>query len=362
MSEAAAPTALETWRGVRVLITGHTGFKGSWATLWLDRLGARVGGISLADPVSDPCLFDLAELSKRCYDRRCDIADIDALRSAVTALDPEFIFHFAAQPIVRRGYASPRETWQTNVIGTANLLEVIRDKRNIRGVIVATSDKCYRNDGTGRAFTEDDPLGGSDPYSASKAAQEMVVAGYRALDDLPPIVTVRAGNVIGGGDWGEDRLVPDISRAFAEARQPEIRQPNATRPWQHVLDCLNGYLELGARMLDTNALADSYNFGPDKNDSLTVYDVATRFASTWGDKTWHDASTEQSGAPKEATSLRLDNTRARQDLGWSPRLNAGQSVDMAATWYRNFAQNGGAHVLCCNDLESFANATGSDQD
>jgi CDP-glucose 4,6-dehydratase len=347
------------WQGQRVLVTGHTGFKGAWLSFWLARLGAKVSGISLPGPVSSPSLFDLANLSGTLTDVRSDIRDSETLSSHVDDMQPSLVFHLAAQPLVRRGYREPDETFSSNVQGTVNILDAVRGLDSVSGVIVVTSDKCYLNNNHGRRFVEADPLGGHDPYSASKAAAEMVAAGYRALDDMPPIYSVRAGNVIGGGDWGEDRLIPDMVRAFSDKKEVVVRNPASSRPWQHVLDCLSGYIAVAEAHLSDGAgndasAGEAYNFGPLTDNAVPVCDIADRFVVSWGEGAWRDVSADQTGSVTEALTLGLDPLKAVEELNWRPRWQVEQAVDRTANWYRKLLSGESASVLCDQDIEAWA--------
>lgn len=340
------------WQDRRVLVTGHTGFKGSWLCLWLTRLGANVIGISLPNSVSTPNLFELAKLSEVSSDIRCDIRDAMTLSRHVKSVKPDLVFHLAAQPLVRRSYRQPAVTFSSNVQGTANILDAVQQLDNVAGVIAVTSDKCYLNDNLGRQFSETDPLGGHDPYSASKAAAEMVIAGYRSLDKRPPIISVRAGNIIGGGDWGEDRLIPDIVRALTTKQSVMIRNPTYTRPWQHLLDCLSGYLAAAevhfSKNISTKCINfnEVYNFGPSSELSLTVGQIADRFIAIWGEGDWRDVSLEGMNAEAEAESLGLNPKKAMSELNWQPRLQIDQAIELTAHWYREQALGADARLLC----------------
>ncbi len=353
-SEHTGPSAA-FWHGRRVLVTGHTGFKGSWLCLWLKRLGAEVYGISLPEPVSKPNLFDLAELSKLVTDVRCDIRDREDLSRYVGEFDVAQVFHLAAQPLVRRSYRLPDITFSTNVQGTANILEAVRTQGGIQGVVVVTSDKCYSNDGIGRRFVESDPLGGHDPYSASKAAAEMVAEGYRALGGMPPVDTVRGGNVVGGGDWGEDRLIPDLVRSFDAGRPAIVRNPNSSRPWQHVLDCLSGYLLVAERSAGKTHPGGPYNFGPLSDAPLAVSDVADAFTSAWGKGAAWEAQNDGGEHPMEAGSLELDPSKAVGELNWQPRWQAAEAIARTAAWHRNLTSGQGALELCERDIDDWIN-------
>lgn len=327
------------YRDRRVLVTGHTGFKGSWLVLWLTELGARVTGVSLA-PQSDPNHWDL--LGLRIDDRRLDIRDANAVKRVVADARPDCVFHLAAQPLVRRSYVDPVDTWSTNVMGTVNVLEACRSVGVVRAIVAVTTDKCYENDGGTVPYRENDRLGGHDPYSASKAAAELAAASYRAafmaVLESPLLATARAGNVIGGGDWGEDRLIPDLARARASGVPVGIRSPGATRPWQHVLDCLAGYLLLGANLLAGRAeFACAWNFGPDSNETRTVSQVLAGFEAHWPGLRWHASDTN---GLHEATALSLDSTRARTLLGWRPAWPLDEALAKTASWYRQFLASG----------------------
>ena len=332
----------EFWRGRRVLVTGHTGFKGAWLALWLARLGARVAGYALAPPTR-PSLFEAAGVSSLISKSEdADVRDADRLQAAFKQSQAEIVFHLAAQSLVRRGYADPFETFSTNVMGTVNVLEAARRSGGVRAVVVATSDKCYLNRGEGRAFREDDALGGSDPYSASKAAAEIATAAMRSAYFAAPgaarVASVRAGNVIGGGDWAEDRLIVDLVRAFSRNEAARIRYPQATRPWQHVLDALAGYLGLAEKLCAGEAeFARAWNFGPDAAGSRTVASVADEVAALWGGGArWEREPGEH---PPEAASLQLDASLARERLGWRPRLDLAETLQWTVEWYCDCASN-----------------------
>lgn len=326
----------DVYRGRRVLLTGHTGFKGSWLALWLQALGAEVTGVALA-PESTPSHWGLLELGIRSHET--DIRDHAALRDIVADVQPEFVFHLAAQALVRRSYQDPLQTWSTNVMGTANLLDACRAVTCLVGIVVVTTDKCYDNQEWPWGYREIDRLGGHDPYSASKAGTELVAASYRSSYfhalGAPLLATARAGNVIGGGDWARDRLIPDLVRAIA-AREPlQIRSPDATRPWQHVLDSLSGYLTLGQRLLQgETAMADAWNFGPGPEANQTVSAVLDKLASSWPELAWERAVTPQ---PHEATLLYLDSSKARAQLNWRPVWTLEQALAATADWYRDDA-------------------------
>jgi CDP-glucose 4,6-dehydratase len=323
----------------RVLVTGHTGFKGSWLALWLRELGASVTGVAL-DPTPGPSHWTMLDLD--CDDRRLDIRDAQGLESAVRDARPEVVFHLAAQPLVRRSYREPLETWSTNVMGTANLLEACRRSDSVRAVVAVTTDKCYENMEWPWGYRENDRLGGHDPYSASKAGAELVIESYRrayfAGNDAPLIASARAGNVIGGGDWSEDRLIPDLVRAVEMGRPLEIRSPNATRPWQHVLESLSGYLLLAQRLLGGDrSYAEAWNFGPEAEGNCRVADVLEKLRGQWPGMNWNVSAASH---PHEAQLLYLDSAKARGRLGWRPVWGLDDGLKATADWYREWLDQG----------------------
>jgi CDP-glucose 4,6-dehydratase len=343
------------WIGQRVLLTGHTGFKGAWASLWLERLGAAVLGYALA-PDHRPDLYNRLAPFAGHASTLADLADLGALRQAVADFRPTLVLHMAAQPLVRRAYAAPLETFATNVQGTANLLDALRGAPGLAAVLVVTTDKVYANDGLGTPFGEDDRLGGHDPYSASKAAAELVVQSYAASFLAPAgvaVATARAGNVIGGGDWSEDRLVPDIWRAHRASRTLELRYPAATRPWQHVLDPLLGYFLYLERLATAPAgLPRALNFGPlDAAGQLTVAEIADAFAQALGaDRRWQPAPGPH---PPEMPALALDSRRAAAALGWQPRLPAAHALGWTADWFRRFDAGDDMRAVSLNQLARY---------
>ena len=330
----------EDYAGSSVLVTGHTGFKGAWLTDWLTTLGADVTGYAL-DPPTEPNLFAALQLDDRLRHIVADVRDGDRLTAAVQAAQPSVIFHLAARALVRRAYDEPRDTFETNVMGTVNILEAARACPSVRAVVIVTSDKCYENLETGRAFRETDPMGGRDPYGASKACAEIVTAAYREsfFGDGAAVASVRAGNVIGGGDWAPDRIIPDSVRALVAGEPIVVRNPDAVRPWQHVLEPLSGYLRLGALLLaDGPRYAGAWNFGPtEERSDQPVRWVVDRFLEEWGSGSW-TTPVGAAGQPREAQRLRLDSAKARAQLGWSPVWDPQTAVRRTASWYREYYQ------------------------
>ena len=327
----------DVYLGKRVLVTGHTGFKGSWLSLWLKQLGAEVVGISLA-PETKPNHWNLLGLESTVQHHELDIRQAVEVASVFKATQPEVVFHLAAQPLVRRSYRDPLETWSTNVMGTANVLEACRHTHSVRAILAVTTDKCYENQEWSWGYRENDRLGGHDPYSASKAGSELVAASYRSAffhsEDAPLLATARAGNVIGGGDWSEDRLIPDLVRAMAAQQSLEIRSPNATRPWQHVLESLSGYLILGQKLIEGDKNFDgAWNFGPERTGNRTVADVLKGLQTHWPEMHWHQTAVPQ---PHEANLLYLDSAKAHAQLSWQPVWNLDTTLEKTADWYRAF--------------------------
>lgn len=329
-----------SWKAKRVLVTGHTGFKGSWMSLWLGQLGCEVCGYSL-EPPTHPSLFEDAQVAAGIRSEIGDIRDLERMQAIFDSFRPEVVFHMAAQPLVRASYADPVGTYSTNVLGTVNVLEAIRNCGSVRAGVVITTDKCYENREWVWGYRESDTLGGYDPYSNSKACAELVVSAYR--NSFFPaaeysrhgvaLASVRAGNVIGGGDWAEDRLVPDIMRAFSAGHPVYIRNPHSTRPWQHVLEPLRGYLRVAERLLETGAAdGEAWNFGPDPSDAKPVEWIVARLAKEWGEgASWE---LDQALQPHEADKLQLDWSKAAARLGWRPAMPLAEALKLTAEWYR----------------------------
>lgn len=324
--------------GRRILLTGHTGFKGGWLALWLRRLGADITAVALLPSDREPSFFEAAGIADLIDHRVCDIRDEAAFRRTVEDCDPQLVIHMAAQALVRPSYVAPIETLQTNVVGTAVVLEAARRFASLKGVIVVTSDKCYENRGWPWGYRETDQLGGSDPYSVSKGCAELVVEAYRRSffrePHSPVLATARAGNVFGGGDWAADRLVPDIVRAVEAGKPVRIRNPSSIRPWQHVLEPLAGYLMLAAGLIEGDrSLEGGWNFGPDSEATADVATLTAMLERAWGHRGPKFLFDDSGDSPPEAQVLRLDSTKARTMLGWRPRLTLEDAVALTVEWY-----------------------------
>jgi CDP-glucose 4,6-dehydratase len=339
------------WRGRRVLLTGHTGFKGSWLALWLLEMGAKVTGLALP-PESEPCLFNQLGLDQRLNHRLGDIRDPALLASLVKEVQPDVVLHLAAQPLVRRSYAEPTATWATNLMGTIHLLEALRGLEQPCSAVLITTDKVYRNNEWLYGYRENDPLGGNDPYSSSKAAAELAIASWRSSfcgtqpHQTPHlrIASARAGNVIGGGDWAADRIVPDAMRALGRGEPIGVRNPAATRPWQHVLEPLGGYLLLAERLTASAELADAFNFGPQLEANCSVRELVEEALRYWPGR-WEDQSDPQ--APHEASLLNLVTDKAHHQLGWRPRWDFSTTVERTVRWYRQVQEGAGSALEWC---------------
>jgi CDP-glucose 4,6-dehydratase len=343
------------WRGRRVLVTGHTGFKGAWLSLWLQRLGAEVTGFSLGPP-TQPSLFVLGRLADGMRNIDGDIRDHQALARAVADAGPEVVIHMAAQPMVRRSFAEPRLTYETNVMGTVNLLDVVRLDGRARVVVNVTTDKCYENREWEWGYREGEPMGGYDPYSSSKACSELVTSAFRrsffADPDATRIASARAGNVIGGGDWGEDRLVPDIMRAAIGRTPLRLRNPNSVRPWQHVVNPLSGYLLLAEALWGSADFADAWNFGPPEDDARPVGWILDRLAAAWPDGL--DWSVDDGPHPHEATYLKLDSSRARGRLGWRPSVGLERALESIADWHLRLRDGDDMRAVTLAQIDALA--------
>lgn len=335
----------EAFAGRKVLLTGHTGFKGGWLALWLRRLGADICAVALPPVRGAPSLFDAVRLDEILDHRVADIGDAGALSAAMVGVDADVIFHLAAQSLVRPSYADPVGTFRTNVVGTAAIMEAARHMPSLRAIVIVTSDKCYDNREWPWGYRESDALGGADPYSASKGCTELVAAAFRhsffAGPDAPLVATVRAGNVFGGGDWSTDRLVPDMVRAATSRTPLTIRNPSAIRPWQHVLEPLAGYIQVATALLEGDRTAASaWNFGPDPGDAIDVGAFAHALVESWGNGGPDIRYVEDATAVPEAGVLRLDSTKARIALGWRPKLPLATAIRLTVDWYKAHQRGG----------------------
>ncbi len=346
------------WLNKRVLLTGHTGFKGSWLSMWLQALGATIRGIALPPP-NDPSLFRIARVADGMEHTIIDIRDRLAVMTVVQDFKPEIVIHMAAQPLVRVSYREPVETYETNVMGTVHVLEAVRCSESVKAVVIVTTDKCYENRGWVWGYREDEPMGGYDPYSSSKACVELVSSAYRRSFFMGAdigLATARAGNVIGGGDWAEDRLVPDILRALQSGVPIQIRHPYAIRPWQHVLDPLSGYLLLAEQLFERGQTqAEGWNFGPFDADALPVHQIVEQFCDRWGVTA---SSYLQNGEhPHEADYLKLDISKARQRLQWSPRWSIDVAISRVVDWHKAWIDGQDMRAVCMKQIADYgANA------
>jgi CDP-glucose 4,6-dehydratase len=352
------------WRDRRVLLTGHTGFKGAWLALWLQSLGARVTGFS-ADRATGPSLYELARVGEGMDSVAGDVRDSDAVSAALIASAPELLIHMAAQSLVRRAFVQPRETYQINVMGTVNLLDAVRlHGDGVRAVVIVSSDKCYENREWEWGYREHEPMGGHDPYSSSKGCAELVTDAYRRSFFSPRspggkevahhgarLASVRAGNVIGGGDWGEDRLIPDVMRALLAGGRVRVRNPNSVRPWQHVLNPLSGYLLLAQALWDSGEHACGWNFGPPDEDARTVGWIVERIGALWpGELRW---VLDDGPHPHEARYLKLDSSRARTRLGWSPAFGLDLALKSIVDWYRELQAGADMRAVTLAQVKTF---------
>lgn len=348
------------WNGKKVFVTGHTGFKGSWLSLWLHQLGAQVAGYALQPPTS-PSLFEVAQVAQGMKSNIGDIRDASMLANAMRQAGPEIVIHMAAQPLVRRSYVDPIETYSTNVMGTVHLLEAVRQTPSVRAVVNVTTDKCYENKEWVWGYRENEPMGGFDPYSSSKGCAELVTAAYRNSffnssnhsEHQVALATARAGNVIGGGDWAEDRLIPDILRAIQADQPVNIRNPHATRPWQHVLEPLSGYLALAEKLYAQGPVfAEAFNFGPAEEDAKPVQWIVEQLTRSWGDgAAWNlDGGTH----PHEANYLKLDCSKARASLGWSPRWDLEQALQAIIVWHKAHKSSQNMRAFCLQQINDYS--------
>ncbi len=349
-----------SWKNKKVFLTGHTGFKGAWLSIWLDSLGAKVTGYALKPP-TEPSLFKLCRLDRRIKSNIGDVRDAAKFKKAMLAAKPEIVIHMAAQPLVRESYRTPAETYATNVMGAVNMFEAVRACPSVKAVVNVTTDKCYENKEHLRGYKEGEPLGGYDPYSSSKACSELVTSAYRNSFFNPAeykkhgvaVASARAGNVIGGGDWAADRLIPDMIRAALKGEKVRIRNPRAIRPWQHVLEPLAGYLRL-AELLYTHGprCGEAWNFGPDAGDAKDVEWIVKRMFSAWPEAPGYVI--DKGRHPHEAHFLKLDSSKARRELGWTPRWHVGQAIDKIVSWTRAY-QNGEEMLqVCLEQIREYA--------
>lgn len=344
------------WKDKKVYVTGHTGFKGSWLSLWLQSMGAIVKGYSL-EPATDPALFLEANVADNMESEIGDIRNLDNLKKSVNAFNPDVLIHMAAQPLVRLSYAEPVETYTTNVIGTVNVLEAARYCPNLKAIVSVTTDKCYENKEWVWGYRENEPMGGNDPYSSSKGCAELVTSAYRHsffnIDNTAYIASARAGNVIGGGDWADDRLIPDILRAFESSKPVIIRNPLSTRPWQHVLEPLSGYLVLAENLyIHGTAYAEAWNFGPKEDDCKPVNWILDKMVVDWGtDARWE---LDKSNNPHEAGYLKLDCSKAASELKWNPKWNLEYTLNLIVNWHQGWQSGINAKDLCLKEIESYS--------
>lgn len=351
----------EFWNKKRVLITGHTGFKGSWLCLWLKSLGAQVTGYAL-EPPTEPSLFNLCRIEELIQSVNGDVRDFAFLQKTILSAKPEIVIHMAAQPLVRDSYQRPVETYDINVMGTVNLLEAVRHTTGIKALVNVTTDKCYENKEWPWGYRENEPFGGYDPYSNSKACSELVTDAFRSSFFNPKdyeqhnlaVASARAGNVIGGGDWGKDRLITDCMVALLQGETIKIRNPNAIRPWQHVLEPLGGYLSLAEKLYhDGPAFAEGWNFGPADSDSKTVQWVVERLCQQWGEGA--EYRIDHGERPHEANYLKLDCSKAKVRLKWSPRWTLDKAIDKIIEWTRAYQNNDNVRTVCLNQIQEYSN-------
>lgn len=352
------------WKGKKVFITGHTGFKGSWLSLWLHSMGAKVTGYAL-NPPTEPSLYELCRIYEMVNPVIADIRDGEKLGKTIQAASPEVVIHMAAQPLVRESYKNPVDTYATNVMGTVNLLEALRKCDSVKAIVNVTTDKCYENKEWIWGYRENEPMSGYDPYSSSKACSELVTAAYRNSFFNPrdyaghgvAVASARAGNVIGGGDWATDRLIPDCVRAILKNEKIIIRNPYAVRPWQHVLEPLSGYLALAQKLYeDGPKYAEAWNFGPNDEDAKTVNWIVRELCVKWGEGTSYEI--DKGKHPYEAHYLKLDCSKAKAELGWHPRLSLEKAIDSIIEWTKAYKENEDLRVKCLKQIEEYSNLKG----
>ena len=347
------------WKGKRVFITGHTGFKGSWLSLWLQQMGAEVKGFSL-EPPTTPSLFEVAKVADHMQSEIGDIRDLTKLSQSIVSFNPDILLHLAAQPLVRYSYREPVETYSTNVMGTVNVLEASRQANNLKTIVVITTDKCYENREWEWGYRENEPMGGYDPYSNSKGCAELVVSAYRRSffnsNDTAAVASARAGNVVGGGDWAEDRLIPDILRAFEKQQPVIIRNPLSTRPWQHVLEPLSGYLVLAQHLWqEGQTFAEGWNFGPKDDDCRPVQWILDKMVHFWGKGAYYEI--DKSQQPHEANFLKLDCSKAATRLKWHPQWRLEYTLEKIITWHSAWLQEKNMKDCCLEEIKDYMQVT-----
>ena len=341
------------WQGKRVFLTGHTGFKGSWLSLWLVSLGASVKGYAL-NPNTTPSLFNEAKVDRVIDSQIGDIRDQEALHESMTTFNPDVLIHMAAQPLVRYSYDAPIETYEVNVIGTAKVLEVARNCAKLKAIVNITTDKCYENDERSQGYKENDPMGGHDPYSSSKGCSELVTSAYRRSflqEQGVGLASARAGNVIGGGDWADDRLIPDILRSFEKNKPVIIRNPKATRPWQHVLEPLSGYLVLAQKLYkDQKEYAEGWNFGPNEQDVKPVDWILNKMIVSWPNSSW---KLDESSNPHEAGFLKLDISKSKSKLDWNPVWELSHTLEKIISWHKAWLNKENMQIVCLTEIKIY---------
>ncbi|MCL4125783.1 UNVERIFIED_CONTAM: hypothetical protein GTU68_036908 [Idotea baltica] len=342
------------WKNKKVFLTGHTGFKGSWLALWLQYFGAEVKGYSL-EPYTIPDLFSKARISENMISEIGDIRDLKKISKSMQDFNPDILIHMAAQPLVRYSYKNPVETYQTNVLGTVNVLEAARRCSNLKSIVSVTTDKCYENKEWAWGYRENESMGGHDPYSSSKGCAELVTSAYRksffSENNSPNLASARAGNVIGGGDWSDDRLIPDILKAFEKKEPVVIRNPLSTRPWQHVLEPLSGYLVLAEALYEDSSFAEGWNFGPRDEDCRPVNWILDKMVTKWGDgASWE---LDKNNNPHEAGFLKLDISKAKNRLKWEPKWQLNTTLDLIVDWQQNYLSGSDMNDICLQEIKKY---------